>query len=389
MAPPRFWDGQQRLKSPMAPGRVERASLEIEHNQASPATQRWSNRPGSEVNRHGHSGHSTDASDFKRCFSNAPRWEHLGQSRQEGLWSWWRGDKWYEQKQAPGPKGPRYEETHWQGHSHSRHVFWGYANLENRRQAAVASVEAVPCLGDEEVRERWQEHIEDSRDPERSAKRIHWLISRLQMQGYNRPVETQAPVQSSMADLLEIAKREQQELNAEASEGGENLTSTTASAVGENLTSTEQNTHTEKDKEEDVQDDWLDFEESSHSRRRRGRRRFGRGNDREDRSKLSKLQVSTELGIFDDFLHNRSKMGLLLGWLLGRVAAFLCGFLSAKLGTPVNIDSTIMQVLGAPVHWLIACIAAAWLGSLAVTSMEHHSIWKIGCLAACVFTLVV
>eukprot|EP00435_Cladocopium_sp_Y103_P065900 s384_g28.t1 len=39
------------------------------------------------------------------------------------------------------------------------------------------------------------------------------------------------------------------------------------------------------------------------------------------------------------------KMGLLLGWLVGRVAAFLCGFLSAKLGTPVNIDSTIMQVI--------------------------------------------
>eukprot|EP00435_Cladocopium_sp_Y103_P057168 s384_g19.t1 len=124
------------------------------------------------------------------------------------------------------------------------------------QQAAVASVEAVPCLGDEE----------DSRDPERSAKRIHWLISRLQMQGYNRPVETQAPVQSSMADLLEIAKREQLQdgLNAEASETGENLTST-ASEVGENLTSTEHNTqNTEKDKEEDVQDDLpLDLEEKS------------------------------------------------------------------------------------------------------------------------------
>lgn len=381
MAPPRFWDGQQRLKSPMAPGRVERASLELERKQASPpAPGRWSSSsPGSEVkDRHGH----WDARDFQR-------WEHLEQSRQ-GLWSWWRGDKWYEQKQAPGPNGPRYEETHWQGRNgHSRYIFWGYANLNNRRQAAVASVEAVPCLGDEEVRERWQEHVEDSRDPERSAKRIHWLISRLQMQGYNRPVETQAPVQSSMADLLEIAKREHGP-NAEASVVDENLTST-PSAVGENLTSTEPNAlcNTE-DKEEDVQeDDLLELEESLYSRRRqRRKRRFGRGDDRED-SKPSKVQVSTELEIFGDFLHNRSKLGLLLGWLLGRVAAFLCGVLFAKLGTPLNIDSTIMQVVGAPVHWLIACIAAAWLGSLAVTRMENHSTWKIGCLAACVFTLVV
>eukprot|EP00435_Cladocopium_sp_Y103_P055738 s384_g18.t1 len=128
----------------MAPGRVERASLEIEHTQASPTAQRWSKSPGSEVkDRHGHSGHSTwDAnktSDFKR-------WEHFGQSRQEGLWSWWRGEKWYEQKQAPGPNGPRYEETHWQGHnSHSRYVFWGYANLENRRHKTDTATHDI-CL---------------------------------------------------------------------------------------------------------------------------------------------------------------------------------------------------------------------------------------------------
>eukprot|EP00435_Cladocopium_sp_Y103_P059498 s384_g21.t1 len=51
-------------------------------------------------------------------------------------------------------------------------------------------------------------------------------------------------------------------------------------------------------------------DESLYFRRRRERRkrRFGRGDDREDRfqPKLSKLQVSTELELFDDFLHNRS-----------------------------------------------------------------------------------
>lgn len=378
MATPRFWDSRWRLKSPVAPGRVEH---ETEQAQASPVrTEGWSNRPAEAGERHWKPWDR--AQDF-------PRWEQTGPPQQEGIWRWWRTERWHGQKQSHPPgSGPHYDQDpHWIGPkvNNRSYALMRYANLQERRQSASASVEAVPCLGDDDVRERWREHVEVSRDPERSAKRIHWLISRLQMQGFNRPVEPgqespekpMTPLNMNMVDLLEIAKKE-----------------TETSDVGENLMSTELNTD-EKDKDDDdfQEYDPLELEETQFERRRRERRK--RRSLRDERMGLDKPfkpllpPAVTDLKIFDDFLHNRSKLGLLLGWLAGRVAAFLAGFIFAKLGTPIPGDSEMMKVLGAPVHWLIACIAAAWLGSIAVTRLENHSTWKIGCLAACVFTLVV
>ncbi|CAK9111827.1 Nitroreductase NfnB (NR NfnB) (FMN-dependent NAD(P)H nitroreductase) [Durusdinium trenchii] len=241
-------------------------------------------------------------------------------------------------------------------------------------------IQAVPSLGDEEVRQRWQQHIEGSWDPERAAKRIHWLISRLQMQGFNQPEEPNAfgskipeaplapPVQ--MAELLEMAKKDQ----AHQVE------------VQEEVEPEMEPTSDEREEKQAFDfDGWT--QESHYERRRRERRkrRHGRGDERDEKPHDS-VAADEFLG---GLLHDRSKLGLFFGWLVGRIVVFLLALISTRLGTPIPMDSEIMQLLGAPVHWLLACVAAAWLGSLAVTRFESHSTWKIGCLAACVFTLVV
>ncbi|CAE7340292.1 unnamed protein product [Symbiodinium microadriaticum] len=84
-------------------------------------------------------------------------------------------------------------------------------------------------------------------------------------------------------------------------------------------------------------------------------------------------------------------MGLLAGWLVGRLAAFVASLISARLGTPLPgmfSDRDDIQVVGTPIQWFFACVAAALLGSLAVARMGGQPNWKIGCVAAWVFTLV-
>lgn len=351
MATSRFWDrstGPRSHPSPMAPGRVEQA------NAAEADYVRWERSPPS-----------------------APRTQGLWRGR-DGFWSWC-GEKWHAQR-TPGPRGPRYEEPQWAGSGPGYRPFVPKAPLEERRRAALASLEAVPSLGDEEVRQRWQQHIEGSWDPERAAKRIHWLISRLQMQGFNQPEEPNAfgskipeaplapPVQ--MAELLEMAKKDQ----AHQVE------------VQEEVEPEMEPTSDEREEKQAFDfDGWT--QESHYERRRRERRkrRHGRGDERDEKPHDS-VAADEFLG---GLLHDRSKLGLFFGWLVGRIVFFLLALISTRLGTPIPMDSEIMQLLGAPVHWLLACVAAAWLGSLAVTRFESHSTWKIGCLAACVFTLVV
>ncbi|CAJ1434688.1 unnamed protein product, partial [Effrenium voratum] len=106
------------------------------------------------------------------------KWEP--QKHREGLfWGWWRGQ--YERKGREPVAGAfaerKVSDPHWRSG-----ITWSKGwDLAERRKRAQASLQAVPCLGDATLRERWQQHIEASLDPERDAKRIHWMISRLQM----------------------------------------------------------------------------------------------------------------------------------------------------------------------------------------------------------------
>ncbi|OLP78373.1 hypothetical protein AK812_SmicGene41461 [Symbiodinium microadriaticum] len=63
------------------------------------------------------------------------------------------------------------------------------------------------------------------------------------------------------------------------------------------------------------------------------------------------------------------KMGLLAGWLVGRLAAFVASLISARLGTPLPgmfSDRDDIQVVGTPIQWFFACVAAALLGRVLV-----------------------
>ncbi|CAE7245230.1 unnamed protein product [Symbiodinium sp. CCMP2592] len=230
------WRGRGKPR-PVAPGLVDR----------------YGDRAGDRGDRGRSSEASWETSDWKAKKSSWPsaRWESAVKHRHKEswptLWGWWSRSSggWYgrsatqgrEQQKEPareaarsfdgvGPWDRRNYDSHERGRE-SRRLTWPgsympfapYLDLLSRRRRAQSSLEAVPCLGDETVLERWQEHIEASPDPEGEAKRIHWLTSRLHMQGFNRvedvlpfdEVQSLAPAEGAdhlEADLLEIAKRE-------------------------------------------------------------------------------------------------------------------------------------------------------------------------------------
>ncbi|CAJ1354095.1 unnamed protein product [Effrenium voratum] len=270
------------------------------------------------------------------------KWEP--QKHREGLfWGWWRGQ--YERKGAFAER--KVSDPHWRSG-----ITWSKGwDLAERRKRAQASLQAVPCLGDATLRERWQQHIEASLDPERDAKRIHWMISRLQMQGFNRE---DAAAEADEALMPVGADRAEQSSEPEP-EGPEPDAPEKADAAEA-------------------------VEESQYERRRRERRRRRNKGSWEERDEAEPDVL--------DFLQSRSKMGLLAGWLVGRVVAFLATILSTRVSAPLPVRADVLQALGAPVHWLVACSAAAWLGSLAVRRSGDQPTWKIGCFAACIFTLV-
>lgn len=261
---------------------------------------------------------------------------------------------------------------------------------EKKREwnAAAAMLEALPCHGDADAPARWHKHVEESLHPEYEAKRIAWLASRLQTQGYNT------------ADAASVQRKRA----SSSSSTSESLPSTDATS-GESEASVARDA---LDKVEDISGDhpsqrhpwadqlqdkpWEEEDEDEEAARLARRRRRRRSNLKHLPASVQDLGVHADSGLVADSSPQLggSKMGLLAGWLVGRVGAGVAFFLSSRItrasGSPY--ETKLAEARSAPVHWLVACLAAAWLGSLAVHRLGAHPAWQIGCVAAWLFTLV-
>eukprot|EP00930_Biecheleria_cincta_P019837 TRINITY_DN15050_c0_g1_i1.p1 TRINITY_DN15050_c0_g1~~TRINITY_DN15050_c0_g1_i1.p1 ORF type:complete len:497 (+),score=56.02 TRINITY_DN15050_c0_g1_i1:85-1575(+) len=136
----------------------------------------------------------------------------------------------------------------------------------------------------------------------------------------------------------------------------------------------------------------LIHDESQYERRRRERRSMRNRGSRDLRKEIESrdspvVDVLDPLRQLDgNIFRQGSKMGLLVGWLLGRMVSVVL-FQLMQLGTGRE-SMKALQLESTPVHWVAACLVAVWLGSASVNWMGSHPSWQLGCLAAWVFTFI-
>eukprot|EP00931_Biecheleriopsis_adriatica_P076113 TRINITY_DN49861_c0_g1_i1.p1 TRINITY_DN49861_c0_g1~~TRINITY_DN49861_c0_g1_i1.p1 ORF type:complete len:431 (-),score=93.33 TRINITY_DN49861_c0_g1_i1:131-1423(-) len=279
-------------------------------------------------------------------------------------------------------------------------------NIEERRKHAVVALEAINCHDDPLVFQRWRMHLQAAADPEYELDKIKWLMGRLQKQGYNTlemSVLQEKRRRLSSASTTWSSSSVQEVTSSEASSFQETDAADADAVLSAELTDS---VPSEKALELELHRAPVDetVQESRYQRLRRERRGARKHRDSREHSlwhgESRDVKVDADASLYkagsDPFdMENTlkgGKMGLLIGWLVGRVAAFIASMLSSRFSwQPSNtdlVDSNRAQAWSTPTQWFLACLAAAWLGRLAVSRMGTHPAWQIGCLAAWVFTLV-
>lgn len=278
-----------------------------------------------------------------------------------------------------------------------------FPSFRDQQKHALKMVLTLPCYNsDESVRTHWCEHVSKSNRPVYEATRVQQALLRLQAQGYATIETGQDEVLNSGEDLLDA--REDDASSGEK-ENGQLRRQRTPSDASTEYASRRSSTRSEEEHLPDeasraISPDAVDqsenlcvehgfAQESLYERRRRERHRPRHGMSHRKEivaAKRSDLRMDHVLDTLRELTGPDNKIGLLLGWLLGRFLSVVLSHLAQPVWKMTALE--VSEAFSTPMHWMGACLLAVWLGSMAVNRMGSHPSWQLGCLAAWAFALI-